>query len=403
MKIKHLYLIFSIGIILFLSLTAAMYTGSDEECKKNDKVIKFSHKVHGELLECADCHTGAVESTDLQSGNFLPEKAKCAECHDVEDADNCEMCHFKDVYEPLIEKKSQLIFNHKFHTTEGNLTCTKCHQGLNEVDYSFQSANSKPVMALCNDCHSEKKIATNACEACHISTVNLVPQSHKTGNYVKLHKFHANKPGAGCAMCHDQNSCDACHTATNTMVEVNLADDFYRPYETYNVIDGTKLQKISKVHDINYRFTHGMDLRGKTSDCTTCHQTETFCVTCHTSEYNDYALAGNMPSSHKVAGFFTYGVGSGGGEHSRLAKRDIEQCTACHDVNGNDPSCIMCHSDNDGIKGTNPKTHVPGFMKNEHGDWHTDENAVCFNCHTDSGARLRNREIGFCTYCHEDD
>jgi hypothetical protein len=400
MKIKYIYLVFSMGVILFLAFTAAKFSGEGDECKKNGQVIKFSHALHSELQECAECHSAAGESTDLRAGSLLPKKENCAGCHDVDDADNCESCHFTDVYEPLVRKESELIFNHKFHAVEGNMTCIQCHQGINEVEYSFQAAGYKPPMALCNDCHSEKKIASNACESCHISTTNLVPQSHKTGNYVKLHKFHANKSNADCAMCHDQNSCDACHTATNTMVEVNLANDFYRPYETYSVVDGAKIQKVARVHDINYRFTHGMDLRGKTSDCTTCHQTETFCVTCHTSDYNDYALSGTMPATHKVPGFFTFGVGSGGGEHAKLAKRDIERCTACHDVNGNDPSCVMCHYDHDGIKGTNPKTHVAGFLKDIQGDWHYDDNAVCFNCHTDSGARFKVRSTGFCAYCH---
>lgn len=63
--------------------------------------------------------------------------------------------------------------------------------------------------------------------------------------------------------------------------------------------------------------------------------------------------------------FKTLGVGSGGGDHATLAKRDIERCMSCHDVNGADPTCITCHFDADGIKGTNPKTHPVGFMSNE--------------------------------------
>ena len=66
------------------------------------------------------------------------------------------------------------------------------------------------------------------------------------------------------------------------------------------------------------------------------------------------------------------GVGSGGGDHATLAKRDTERCMACHDVNGADPTCITCHFDADGIKGTNPKTHPASFMRNDHGDWHND-------------------------------
>ena len=92
---------------------------------------------------------------------------------------------------------------------------------------------------------------------------------------------------------------------------------------------------------------------------------------------------------------------SGGGVHADIARRDLESCAACHDTQGADPNCIMCHTDNDGIKGTNPKTHAIGFMNNEQGDWHGDFGAVCYNCHTDGGALSQTFGQGFCGYCHK--
>jgi hypothetical protein len=82
-----------------------------------------------------------------------------------------------------------------------------------------------------------------------------------------------------------------------------------------------------------------------------------------------------------------------------MAHRDIESCISCHDVQGADPTCISCHLDNDGIKGTNAKTHPANFMMDEHGDWHDNEGSICFNCHTVilSTAQSGN---GFCGYCH---
>ena len=95
------------------------------------------------------------------------------------------------------------------------------------------------------------------------------------------------------------------------------------------------------------------------------------------------------------------GVGSGGGDHARLARRDIERCAACHDVQGADPNCILCHTDPDGIEGTNPKTHAINFMNDSNGDWHDDPGSVCYNCHTDPNAYPGgNPNIGFCAYCH---
>jgi len=109
-----------------------------------------------------------------------------------------------------------------------------------------------------------------------------------------------------------------------------------------------------------------------------------------------------VPASHKAPNFVTIGVGTGGGGHATLARRDIERCAGCHDVQGADANCILCHVDNDGIKGTNPKTHIRGFMKSSgDGDWHNDLGSVCYSCHTDANAKPNGKKgIGFCSYCH---
>ena len=108
-----------------------------------------------------------------------------------------------------------------------------------------------------------------------------------------------------------------------------------------------------------------------------------------------------MPKTHLVPNFTTLGVGSGGGEHAVLAERDIETCASCHDVEIGDPVCITCHVDNDGVKGTNPKTHPDGFMENVHGDWHEDDGSVCFTCHITASASTGQPGVNFCGYCHD--
>jgi len=136
-------------------------------------------------------------------------------------------------------------------------------------------------------------------------------------------------------------------------------------------------------------------------ECKTCHNEGTFCVECHSSQGGDYATTGFTPANHKKPNFITLGVGSGGGEHAVQAKRDIEKCASCHDVEGGDANCILCHVDNTGIKGTHPKTHAKNFMRGTHGDWHSDQGSVCFNCHIDANARPKGISgTGFCGYCH---
>ncbi len=396
-KLKVLYLFVFLGAFIFL-LVGAFTLEKDDSPNTNEGRIKFSHSLHKELVDCQTCHSAVSESVSLKDPLF-PNHDNCSECHEVDNDEECSTCHYDDKYEALIKSESGLIFNHKIHLASDNPNCESCHQGLSEVDYSWQSAGANPPMDQCYTCHNDKTVATNACESCHISTVNLLPQDHKVVSFETNHKFAAMEFNANCVMCHDNQSCEDCHVSTTGITETNTLNDFYQPYYPSNYVDGAKVQAINRVHELNYRFSHGIDSRGKTAECQTCHQIESFCVTCHQSEEQDFAFGGIVPASHLKPDFKTIGVGSGGGDHATLAKRDIERCMSCHDVNGADPTCITCHFDADGIKGTNPKTHQTGYMSGENGDWHNDLGSICYNCHT-SATPNSQPTAGFCNYCH---
>jgi hypothetical protein len=153
------------------------------------------------------------------------------------------------------------------------------------------------------------------------------------------------------------------------------------------------------VHNLNYLYTHGLDANQKSFECKTCHDPVDFCASCHQNGGN--LVTGIAPKSHLQPQFTTVGVNSGGGLHASLAKRDIESCESCHSIEGGDPTCVKCHYDNNGVKGTHPRTHENGFMSSERGIWHNTKGAVCFTCHTDPNARPDGKAgIGFCGYCH---
>ncbi|MCF8431081.1 MAG: cytochrome C, partial [Melioribacteraceae bacterium] len=62
MKIKIYYPV----LALFLFVLIAAFSFSNEgEKPSNNEVIKFSHQLHGEMMSCAECHTGVVESSSL--------------------------------------------------------------------------------------------------------------------------------------------------------------------------------------------------------------------------------------------------------------------------------------------------------------------------------------------------
>ncbi len=402
MKKFLIYTFFAFIIGGFLYINAPTESPNIGIQDNNSTVIKFSHKIHKENdVDCQDCHSSVEESVTLKD-MLIPTQEDCSNCHEVEDKENCNLCHYKNTFEPIVQTESILNFNHKIHVTDQNLECNSCHKGLNEVDYAFQSDSFKPEMETCYSCHNDGGVAFNTsnCESCHISTANLIPQTHKSFSFIKTHKFSAQNIDANCQLCHQKQTCQDCHVATNVITESNSATQFFQPYSPSKIKNGVKQQQITRVHELNFRLTHGIEAKGKTTECASCHQVQTFCASCHSSISEDFALGGIVPTSHLKPDFKTLGVGTGGGLHATLAKRDIETCASCHDVQGADPTCITCHLDSDGIKGTNPRTHPPNFMRDVRGDWHDDSGSVCYNCHTGLPSKVPSQS-GFCGYCHK--
>lgn len=395
------YLIF-FAVVVAALVTAVAYRPLErtEWPENNDsKHLKFSHKLHieGASVACENCHPAA--NSTRPSDSLRPTHDNCTSCHEEQLGGECGFCHVDPENiqaAPVVER--ELVFSHKAHLSMKNVECTTCHKGLDGVE--FASAANMPSMETCATCHNERQ-ATNQCEACHTNLHALVPPDHLEAGFRKNHR-ELTRLGAletSCSTCHTQSFCAECHDGAALM---RFGKGAWMADPTPRVFPGNRsgTQTIQMVHDLNYRFTHGIDAKSKSSECYTCHSAQEFCSECHETGDNITAH-GAKPAWHLGAGFTTLGVGSGGGRHAQLARRDIESCVACHDAQGGDPVCITCHVDADGIRGTDPRTHTPGYMKGEHGPWHENGGSTCFNCHTDLNARPDGTKgRNFCGYCH---
>jgi hypothetical protein len=368
----------------------------------NDKAsLKFSHAFHvGEAgVACLDCHKGASTSAS-SSDNLRPAHENCATCHEDQVNKQCGFCHLDTLnIQAAVRPVRTIVFSHAKHTAMKDVECATCHPGLDKTEYAGPA--NMPAMATCITCHDNAR-ATGTCESCHASFVNLVPADHLVADFRKDHKKMTRLGGldVSCATCHTQNFCADCHGAAPLErfgKSALMSEPSPRSSSTSN---GPKQMTLQMTHNMNYRYTHGIDAKAKSTECFDCHNARTFCEQCHA--VGDNLTPGAKPASHLSPGFTTLGRGSGGGKHAELALRDIESCMSCHDARGADPVCITCHVDPDGIKGTHPRTHPGGFMQNEgNGSWHRDPGATCFNCHTDMNASpggVAGR--GFCGYCH---
>jgi len=326
-------------VILAILFLAALLFSQKDNYENKDR-IKFSHKFHQVEVEttCADCHAGA-ETSKLAADKLMPDKETCETCHDVSDEETCSLCHYEDeeTYQQLTVAKSDLIFNHEFHKEQG-LACESCHKNLDKVDYA--DAGSIAEMTDCTQCHNNQQ-ATLECASCHQNTLNLRPNDHLP-DYLISHRNIARVDDEACATCHVENDCMECHDGSavfSTVVSGGVKDS-QTPFFP-SLAGGTKGLVLSRVHELNFRLTHGLQAVGRSQECVVCHDTQDFCQTCHETEGVDVA---GKPIWHGGPdwGAFAGVVGTGGGRHAELAKQDIENCAACHSPEGDDPTCLLC-------------------------------------------------------------
>jgi hypothetical protein len=328
-------LIFIISLLLFLSLA---WVSDDHE-----KQIKFSHTFHVKEsgIECSTCHYNALNSK-LSSDDLIGDHESCKSCHEEPLASNCIFCHIDpDNIQPMKNPEREIIFSHSQHTAK-SIECTTCHRGLDEVKYA--SSANMPAMEDCMNCHTKKNVSKE-CSACHTDFAGLIPKNHREGEFRKDHKRQTRIGGmdTNCSMCHNESFCQNCHAGIE-LQRFGGKELMTDPSTRTQLKDSPNELKLQQVHNLNFKFTHGIDAKSKKTDCYSCHEQSTFCAECHQSGGNINQMK-IKPQNHSEPGFKLFTKGSGGGLHAKLAERDIEYCASCHDVEGADPVCMMCHTE----------------------------------------------------------
>lgn len=359
-------------------------------------LIRFSHQAHlnDYGVICADCHVAAADSRTAVD-NILPKEAQCATCHaeEVSDPEQCAKCHKTEVERSAFLNPERVIdFHHHYHTDVLNLSCESCHVGMGETDYA--SREHWPVMDDCLTCHQDRD-APFDCATCHPKVEVIRPQTHRQ-DWIHEHAQHVRAVDMPCSKCHEDSWCEDCHTGA-LLTSVDGPTD--RVLEAAPSSRGRVARVVERQHDLSYRFTHPIDAVGKERQCQTCHEPD-YCVDCHRVEGREdrFKPIWHGPVPGEVVPWVLAAVGSGGGRHGQWARNDIERCVACHDVSGDDPSCVQCHVDLDGIRGTDPRTHPARFADAAgEGDFHDNPGSLCYACHVDTQAS----GVGFCGYCHQ--
>lgn len=217
-------------------------------------LFKFTHKTHIENeIACEQCHTDISKSKSA-SDNNLPKKDACKDCHEVDNKDQCNLCHARsDKARKLKQRGTDLIFSHELHVKDNGMECKSCHINVNDSTKSTDKLI--PKMETCQECHDTKSPNSN-CEQCHTGLKDLVlkPKSHRNMNmFVTNHKRAVYTSSINyCQKCHKEETCLSCHEGR---------------------ID-------RNVHDRNFRYYHSLEAKSNPQSCDVCHRKQ-FCKECH--------------------------------------------------------------------------------------------------------------------------
>jgi hypothetical protein len=116
-------------------------------------------------------------------------------------------------------------------------------------------------------------------------------------------------------------------------------------------------------HPANYIVRHGADAYGGTRDCGSCHNTESFCKSCHQGS--------GLAARGRIDVAFHDGQPLWLLQHGEAARKGLEGCVSCH----RQQDCTRCHSAAGGW-GVNP--HGAGFDAGRMSDRNQ---LVCGRCH----------------------
>jgi len=117
----------------------------------------------------------------------------------------CRKCHTID---RRVSADGDLLIPHLAHIDKLDIECSQCHANLVHAN-NEKGLNRPPMTGCVASCHNGKT-ATDQCNDCH--TGKQVPDSHKQGNWLKIHQDESKKQD--CTSCHgwSPDYCDQCHS-----------------------------------------------------------------------------------------------------------------------------------------------------------------------------------------------
>ncbi len=360
--------------------------------------LRFNHRFHvtdpsGPKVKCDTCHKGVMTSESAQD-ELVPKGDVCDNCHmsdhsnlakvtpGDDESGKCAFCHvgYKDADGSRVAAfqipRANLVFNHEKHLAR-NIQCAQCHGDVAQLELATR--DQMPRMRGCFNCHqmtdaAARGAARSDCLTCHVSTdgtqAGSIGGAHRMRtmfasgtlmpprwlhdaqhgpDFIFRHKWVAGNDSQFCANCHKEDFCTDCH------------DGRVRP---------------PTVHPGDYISMHPIEARQQTTRCTSCHNEQSFCLSCH----QRVGVSMSGPPDARMSGRFhpPKEIWSDPprkpGHHSFEAERNLNACVSCHV----ERDCVVCHGAQGVGGGFNP--HRASFVAGCASQFRRNPRP-CFVCH----------------------
>ncbi|MEE9168152.1 MAG: cytochrome b/b6 domain-containing protein, partial [bacterium] len=198
-------------------------------------VVAYRESIHGELIECSDCHSGhlilpaSAEHSAVARGNIVN---TCANCHDeiaeaysnsehgkafqpeLPDAPTCTDCHGEHDIHQITDSRSKVSRQHEIEA------CQKCH--LDSPDVRERMTHSSAfISSYANSIHGRAIEAGNldaaVCSDCHGGHEEM----KGTNPNSRVNKFNIT---ATCGNCHEEITAEFKQSIHGTALADGIGD-----------------------------------------------------------------------------------------------------------------------------------------------------------------------------------
>ena len=160
-----------LGIFVLLVIAGVVFRWHEFFAGAIEQPLEFSHKVHTEMLKCAECHKGVLNSASAT----IPDLAVCMVCHSEEPLSKSP--EEKKLIDYIKKKQNiswkrlyrnpvHVYFSHNRHVTVGKLACEQCHGDMGKAIKPPRRPLVDVDMDYCMACHKKNNVDLS-CVTCH--------------------------------------------------------------------------------------------------------------------------------------------------------------------------------------------------------------------------------------------